>query len=522
MTRRSRPGSRPMIAGAATAALAALALFVGPVTGSSANHGAVSAAGARFVAAKCPKTLPPDAGKARCGFLVVPENRSRPQGPKIRLMVARIPAVSSNPSRDPVVYLNGGPGSNAIAVSQDLIEAGLNQDRELIVLTQRGTYAAHPLLACRSVDRFRANSLGKRLYGSSTGRRLIKAVSRCRQRLRGQDVHLAAFNTTESAADVSDLRKVLGIKRWDVFSHSYGTDLALTYMRRYPQGIRSVVLDGTVPPSVASPGWTWSSFREFFENLLKACRVQESCHKHFPHTGRTYVHLVNRLQAHPITTRVRIPERKRPAKVNIDGGVLVNWLTRQSHFSATVPLEIHELAHGNPRPVAKEWAEARALPREHWGNFAYGLSYSIWCSEWVAYESPRQEMRKAKRAFPGFPRSVLAQPPQLTFLRKICGTWNVPKAPRSIRDVTHSAIPTLAITGTFDAQTGAHWGSYAARTLSNSNVVRLPGVSHGAFANPCGAKVINSFFAKPQEPDTRCVAGVHPKRFVVRLPNHEP
>jgi pimeloyl-ACP methyl ester carboxylesterase len=503
----------------AAGAVAVMALLAAPVSGSSTSQPRLAPDGAHLVHTKCPPGLPSDVGKIRCDFLVVPENHANPSGPKIRLMVARIPAVSSHPSGDPIVYLNGGPGSNAIGVANDLTEAGFNQDHELIVLTQRGTYAAHPLIACRSIDNFRANSLDLELYGRRAARRLDGSVTRCKRQLRSKGIHLADFNTLESTADVVDLRKALGIKSWDVFSHSYGTDLALTYMRLHPQGIRSVVLDGTVPPSKASLGWTWSSFKESFANMMKACRAQKSCQAHFPHTGRTYLKLVNRLQAHPITTRVKVPDREHRTRVKIDGGVLVNWLTRQSHFSSTVPLEIHQLAHGDPHRVAKEWAEARALPHEHRGNFAYGLSYGIWCSEWVPFESRKQELRKSKRAFPGMRRSVRAQAPQLTFLRQICERWNVPDAPGSIRDVTHSSIPTLAITGTFDAQTGAHWGSYAARTLSNSTVVRLPGVSHGAFANPCGAKVINSFFDQPDAADTRCVRHVHPNRFVVNPPH---
>ena len=77
----------------------------------------------------------------------------------------------------------------------------------------------------------------------------------CHDRL-SPSADLAAFNSTESAYDLADLRAALGIKQWNVFSHSYGTDLALIYMRQDPQGIRSVILDGLAPPSVASPGWT--------------------------------------------------------------------------------------------------------------------------------------------------------------------------------------------------------------------------------------------------------------------------
>lgn len=503
----------------AVGALAVTALLIAPVAGSSASQRRRAPDGAHLVHTKCPQGLPSGVGKIRCDFLVVPENHSHPSGPKIRLLVARIPAASSHPSPDPVVYLNGGPGSNAVAASNDLVTEGhLNKNRELIVITQRGTYDAHPLLACRAIDNFRANSLDRRLYGRQTARRLDRSLASCKQKLRSNGIHRADFNTLQSVGDLVDLRKTLGIKHWDVFAHSYGTDLGLNYMRLHPQGIRSVVLDGTVPPSKASIGWTWTSFKEFFTNMLKACRAQKSCREHFPHIGRTYVNLVNRLQAHPITTRVRVPDRKHRTKVKIDGGVLINWLTRQSHFTSTVPLEINKLAHGHPRRIARQWAEQRAVPHEGRGVFGYGMTYSIWCGEWVPYQGRQKQMRQAKRAFPRMRRSVRAQGPQLTLLRNICQRWNVPKAPRSVRAVTHSSIPTLAITGTFDAQTGAHWGSYAARTLSNSTVVDLPGVSHGAFANPCGSKVINSFLLRPDAADTRCVRHVHPNRFVVKLP----
>jgi pimeloyl-ACP methyl ester carboxylesterase len=418
----------------------------------------------------------------------------------------------------PVVYVNGGPGSDAIAQIPDLLDAKLNQDRELIVITQRGTVEANPLLSCRTIDRYRAQSLGRRSDGDHNRRQLKHAVKNCRRQLQGEGVRPADYNTTQSALDLVALRRVLGIDQWDVFSHSYGTELTLTYMRRYPKGIRSVVLDGTVPPSVASLGWTWSSFKESSDNIFAACRAQKSCRDRFPHTRRTYVDLVNQTTRRPIKTRVKVPDLGHPKRVVIDGSVLVNWLTRQSHFSPTVPLEIDQLANGDPQPIAKDWADARAVPKQHWGNFAYGVAYGVWCSEWLPFESPRQEMKKAKQAFPGFPDKVLRQAPQLTFMRDICKAWNVPRAAKSIRDVTRGKIPTLALTGTFDAQTGARWGAYAARPLSNSTVVDLPGVSHGAFTNPCGAKVVDSFYKHPNDPNRDCVAHVHPRPFLLQPP----
>ena len=53
----------------------------------------------------------------RCGFLVVPEDRSHVPGPTIRLAVAIFKTPSSNPASDPVLELGGGPG-NALLENQ--------------------------------------------------------------------------------------------------------------------------------------------------------------------------------------------------------------------------------------------------------------------------------------------------------------------------------------------------------------------------------------------------------------------
>ena len=62
----------------------------------------------RFEPAPCPK-LPgaEELAKASCGYLVIPENRSRPTGRTIRLLIAKYPARSPEKRPDPVVYLAG-------------------------------------------------------------------------------------------------------------------------------------------------------------------------------------------------------------------------------------------------------------------------------------------------------------------------------------------------------------------------------------------------------------------------------
>jgi pimeloyl-ACP methyl ester carboxylesterase len=519
MSMDAQPRPRSILRGArrpvAIAAAALVVLGAGLASALAATHASGALPASHFVRAACSPQLPPDIHGARCGYLVVPENRATVSAKTIRLAVAIIPAKRRHPAATPLVFFTGGPGANAMSDADLLVEAGLNSDRRVVVVSQRGTYSSSPRLVCPSIDNYRARSVGHRFLSVANRRGTARAAATCRKQLARRGIDVAAYNTTENAADMADLRVALHIKRWDVLSHSYGTELALTYMRRFPAGVRSVILDGTVPPSVASLGWTWPSFRESFSNILRACRAQRSCRDRYPHTGRTFTRLVNRLEAHPVITRVKNPIGSGRVRVSLDGGVLVNWLTRQSHFSPTIPREIDELAHGHPRPIAEDWAGARILPPAARGHFAHGLSYSVWCSEWIPYESRRNQLRQAREAFPGFPHSVLAQAPQLTYLRSICRAWHVPAASRSIRRVTHSAIPTLAITGTFDAQTGAQWGAYAARTLSHSTVVELPGVAHGTYDNPCGSEVVRSFLRRLRSPDTRCVRRMRPRPFEI-------
>ena len=64
----------------------------------------------RFEPAPCPDFPVPELARARCGYLVVPENRARPTGRTIRLIVAVVPAASPRPEAEPVVHLASGPG----------------------------------------------------------------------------------------------------------------------------------------------------------------------------------------------------------------------------------------------------------------------------------------------------------------------------------------------------------------------------------------------------------------------------
>src|SRR5256885_600345 len=73
-------------------------------------------------------------------------------------------------------------------------------------------------------------------------------LAQCRDRLTGQGIDLARYDTAAAADDLDDVRRALDLTQWNVLGTSYGSRLALELMRRHPAGLRSVTLDSVWPP----------------------------------------------------------------------------------------------------------------------------------------------------------------------------------------------------------------------------------------------------------------------------------
>jgi pimeloyl-ACP methyl ester carboxylesterase len=489
------------------------------VAAASAPAGAQVAAGyqPRFEPAACPSDPPaPLPTTARCGFLVVPENRRQPAGKTIRLAVMIVPSVAQPAAPDPIVHLTGGPGGIAFFEAQELVAAGFNQRRDLILMNQRGTYYSQPALICPVIDRFNVRALGRRYDSESTRRLHVAATRSCRRQLVRRGIDIAAYNTTENAADFADLRSALGIAQWNVFGVSYGTDLARTLMRDHPEGIRSVVLDSTVPPNIVKLPGFWPNARDGFDALFRACHSQRRCSRRLPRLKQTFTRLVRRLEARPLRTTVRDPTTRARTEVVLDGGALVNWLVGMAFSTPlykNVPSWIGELAAGKPNSIAASRAQGiLAAPP---GFVGYGLVYGVVCREWTPFARERGILRAGRRAFPRYPASVLAQAPQFPYMYDDCRVWDVPRAPAGFRRPVRSQIPTLLLSGDFDAVTPFAWARGAARTLPNSSIVRIPGVGHFvAPESPCAQQVMASFLTRPDAPDAGCVAALRPPTFV--------
>ncbi|HZZ00554.1 MAG TPA: alpha/beta hydrolase [Candidatus Baltobacteraceae bacterium] len=461
----------------------------------------------RFEAAACPKTPEPieDLKTARCGFLIVPESRAIPSSRTIRLAVAIVRSRLTHPQPDPILFLAGGPGEAAILDIPFLVHAGINRNRDVVVIDQRGTLYDDPDLNCPELDRFYADQVSLVYDAPSTGRAQAKAAAACHRRLTGQGIDLAAYNTTENERDIVDLRSALHIHQWNVYGYSYGTDLTLSLLRDHPDGIKTAIIDSVVPPNIVSLPWTWSSFHEGITAVFRECYAQPSCASKYPDLLGTFTKIVIQLEAHPIVRQVVPSPGASPVKVILDGGAIVNMLVANKPKAANLPAALYNLANGNPQTFLETRAAGAGVadvPEQ-----ALGMTNSFICREWEPYGSPPEILSAGRREFPTLPDSVLINAPQLPFLRELCKFWNVSEGPASQRIRVRSTIPTLVVSGAIDAKTGAKWGRYQVSTLSNSTYVVIKGIGHWVIAqSPCAQRIFQSFLSHQRSVDTACAS----------------
>ncbi len=439
-----------------------------------------------------------------CGYLTVPENRSKPDGRTIRLAVATRKASAPNAKPDPIVFLTGGPGGSGLGEGPGVAQAW-HRDRDLIFIDQRGTLRSEPFLKCPEIDAFMESTVGLSWLAPETIAQDAVTTRSCRDRL-AAGADLAAYNSTESAADVADLRIAMGIKEWNVYGVSYGTDLALHMLRDHPAGIRSVAIDAVVPPHINIMENGWRAQREVVAALYDACAAQPACHAAFPDGRAEYIRVINDLAANPRTVHVTDPKTEKDVAVVIDAFKLsytVQFATLIGSASK-VPSIVHDLAVGGGTKAALE-VLAGVFPPDF---NSYGLMWGVLCREMVGRTDPARVGAAGRLALPDFPASVTDRPAMFPWAFSDCAQWNVPAAAADAVRVVTSDVPVLLTSGSFDGTAPPSYGAEQAATLKNSTHLVFPGVGHSAsrWSPTCFATIFANFLDQPKGFDSSCLA----------------
>lgn len=139
------------------------------------------------------------------------------------------------------------------------------------------------------------------------------------------------------------------------------------------------------------------------------------------------------------------------------------------------------------------------------------MRLSVWCSEEIVFSDPEKVAEERSR-FPFLPDMS-----PLVFSFEVCRTWGVrPAAPLENQSV-RSDIPTLLISGTYDAATPVKWAAQLNEELGNSHHLIFPGWAHTPttyWDNSCAMEAANAFFNDPEQvPELTCLQGLKPPVF---------
>lgn len=449
--------------------------------------------------------IPPD---VECGYLTVLENRAKPDGRRIRIFVMRAPAQSLARRSDPIVFLSGGPGGAGSFEVAAMVGLGLNANRDVIFVDQRGTHRADPRLPCNTWERFIFDSVSLPFAADSTSVAENLTIKACRDELTAAGYDVASYNTTENAADIAELRTALGIEQWNVYGVSYGTKLALSVLRDHPQGIRSVVLDSVSPPTNNIVEVWWTAPATLFKEIFAACTAQPSCAAAYPNLETDFYASVNRLDQTPVVVQ-RTDESGQPIAVNIDGFSFVYTLNMISERNSVAPIPklMDDTARGKYEAIADTYLGTRGLPA-FIGLGGSALAFTIFCAEHANLTTAAATLAASKAALPAFPERVLKVQPKQGRLFSMCPIWDVPKAAPSVGARIVSDVPVLIIEGSMDAATAPHWVDMVTPDLRNSQVVPFPHTGHSVLGkSACSLSLMSAFLDDPKRVvDSSCVA----------------
>ncbi|MEO0614640.1 MAG: alpha/beta hydrolase [Pseudomonadota bacterium] len=439
----------------------------------------------------------PVAFDSQRGYLVVEEERGVANGRTLRLPVAIVKPKAAEPNRSPVLFLSGGPGVGSLSAAAYPGAYPWTRDREFVVFGQRGTQHAEPALLCEA--------FGTALVDPDVPGGAVKAARDCARELEAAGIDRAAYHSANIAADIEDLRKVLGVERWSLYGMSYGTRVALTVARDYPGSVASMVLDSPLPHTVRYDDESGDNLLSVLRRVGEACAKQPSCARAFPDVASRYMEAVVRAQEKPW----EVPAMAGRDAMTVSAADLLRAVPVFSREGlAAAPLIMDAIARRDLGLLVEAVTESGSS-----SNFAWGMRLSVWCSEALPFS---KRATTADLRFDGLDSAVFAP--------ETCAAWGVPARPVEEVAATISPIPTLIIAGEYDALTPPAWGFEAAETLSNSRVVVIPAGFHSETTNwggdGCAMTAAASFFANPMtfladKAEPACLAQAQGPEFVL-------
>jgi len=434
-----------------------------------------------------------------CGAVQVPLDPAHPERALIGVRYVVVPAMARRKFSDPVFLLAGGPGQSAVSVATLTMPlfARLNNRRDIVFVDQRGTGGSAPL-NCQDPEH-------ETLAEQSDPDRQFRLAMACKAALLKlpyikSDSDLGHFTTWVAVQDLDAVRRALGAERIDLVGASYGTRVALEYLRQFPRAVRRSVLDGVAPPDMALPASYSLDNQAAFDGLVAACLAEPACAR--DHSGlRAKFKAV--LQSLPRPVKVAQPLSGQVEEFVLSRDMLLAAVRSALYspaLAAALPEAIEAAARDDFAPLIG--LHATFVSRKA-TQLAMGMHLSVVCAEDV-------------------PRLAVESDPPGTdfgsdfarFYQRLCSGWPRGAVPAAFYSLGASASPVLLLSGGIDPATPPRHGERVARALGPmARHVVVANAGHGVLGIGCLRDVVYRFIDAVEDRDALtvdagCAAGM--------------
>jgi len=423
------------------------------------------------------------------GYLVVPENRKKPQGNKIKIPFTFVRRPDQSATKNISLYTTGGPGYSTTAnIDSISYGSGFLKFGGFVAFDQRGTKRALPSLDCGEVE----NAIRQSYRENKNLDSLVKlATLQCRKELVEKGIDLSSYTTLESAEDINDLRLALHIDSLNLVGISYSGGLMLTVAKVHPEAVKTLILNSPLPSFVSYEEKGLYNINEALEQVFENCRLD---------SPQTYSTLKAQFQKYFSTLgnskkfSFNYLEKGTADSILIHYGkselldVIVNKLN--TNDVKNLPRLIKQLIEGKHQPYLNELMNSYFAGNP---SLSLGMRYSIYCSEQIAHSSKKKQDIEEKKLpwLMGYRFNNVDQ--------SLCDCWNIKPEPKSIKTPTISNVPALISAGDIDPWTRPYYNKLIKKTMPNAQLFIMHNRGHAAGFNIDGTDYLQLFMENPNK-----------------------
>ena len=410
--------------------------------------------------------------RLECAVLEVSEDPTKPEGRKLKLKVGLAAARSSEPEADPVLFIAGGPGQSATESYPNIAGgfARLREKRHIVFVDQRGTGEGHRL-ACDFPDEM-----------TEVAESREQQIRMARDCLASVDADVAQYTTSVAVADLEALRLALGAPQLNVYGGSYGTRVAQEYARQYPDGVRSLLLDGVVPPTLALGSEHSINLEDSLKAILGRCADEPACSEAFGDPYRTLYALRDQARSQPMSVQVPDPRTFEQRELKLDESavaVIARLFAYSPETAALLPLLLDEAAKGRAGPLL---AQAALVYDSLTGQINHGMQLSVICAEDASRLATREQDAEL----------ILGNAIVGVTLNQ-CSVWPRGPVSENFNVLLSSDVPTLLLSGELDPVTPPRYADEVAASLPRSRHLVGKGQGHILLGRGCVPRLAAEF-----------------------------